>query len=483
MTENDQKKRNRVLIVLFVGVLMGALDVAIVGPALPAVQAFFGVGPRAIAWVFSIYVLFNLVGTPLIAKLSDLAGPRKVYMLDVGLFALGSAIVAAAPAFPVLLAGRAVQGFAAGGIFPVATAVVGDIFPPEKRGGALGLIGAVFGVAFLLGPILGGVLLLIGWQWLFVINLPIAAAVILLSLRFLPGKPPSKEVSFDWAGMAALGVGLGALAYGINRIETDRFLASLASLQVLPFLAGFFILMAAFIAIEKRAKNPVVRLDLFQKRQMVLSYLLSAGAGLGEASLVFVPALAVAALGVSNSTASFLLLPFVLALAISSPLAGRLLDRIGSRWVVLAGTALLTCGLVVLGLSSSRIALFVASGILIALGLSALLGAPIRYIMLNEASPADRSSAQGVVTLFSSVGQLLGGALVGAVVASRGGGAPGYERAYLVTGGVAFFLILAAAGLKNRAAELETALKNEQNRKNEELSLEPSMAGTDARQQ
>src|SRR5512137_1275402 len=177
----NDNTRNRVLMVLFLGVLMGALDIAIVAPALPSIQKFFGVGDRLLTWTFSIYVLFNLIGTPLMAKLSDTYGRRSVYVLDVTLFALGSLIVALSPQnmFSVVLVGRALQGLGAGGIFPVASAVIGDTFPIEKRGSALGLIGAVFGLAFLIGPILGGVLLgLFGWRSLFLVNLPIAAVVI-----------------------------------------------------------------------------------------------------------------------------------------------------------------------------------------------------------------------------------------------------------------------------------------------------------------
>ncbi len=148
--------RNKILALLFVGVLMAALDIAIIGPALPSIQATFGVDERALTWVFSIYVLMNLVGTPLMAKLSDIYGRRNIYVMDVALFGLGSAIVLVSPSFGVLLLGRAIQGLGAGGIFPVAAAVIGDTFPPEKRGGALGLIGAVFGLAFIVGPILGG---------------------------------------------------------------------------------------------------------------------------------------------------------------------------------------------------------------------------------------------------------------------------------------------------------------------------------------
>lgn len=457
----EKKQRNQTLTVLFIGVLMGALDVAIVGPALPSIQKYFGVGDRAIAWVFSIYVLFNLVGTPLIAKFSDLIGRRTVYILDVAVFAAGSLLVAASTSFPMLLVGRSIQGLAAGGIFPVASAMIGDTFPAEQRGSALGLIGAVFGIAFLVGPILGGVLLIFGWQWLFLVNLPVAALVIYLSLRLLPRSAPQGKVAIDWLGMSALGGGLAALAFGVNRIDTAAFLPSLISINVLPYLVGSLVLLVAFVLRERVAPNPAVRLDLFRNRQMTLAYMLSAGAGLGESSLVFIPALAIAGLGVSASMSSFMLLPIVLVMAVGSPLAGRLLDKFGSRWVVMGGSALLALGMVILGLSSSQVALFFIAGVLIALGLSALLGAPIRYIMLNEAAPVDRSSAQGVVTLFGSIGQLMGGAVVGAVVASRGGGATGYESAYLAIGAVSALLVLATLWLKNRTSEKETVQRNE----------------------
>ena len=237
MTATDSRTRNRLLIVLFTGVLMGALDIAIVGPALPAIQESFGVSDRALAWVFTIYVLANLIGTPLMAKLSDRAGRRSIYVLDVALFAAGSLVVALSPSFGVLLVGRAIQGFGAGGIFPVASAVIGDTFPVEKRGSALGLIGAVFGIAFLIGPILGGVILYaLSWHWLFLINLPIAAALIVAAMRLLPTTRPQQRRPFDWAGMAVLAVLLTALSYGLNQLDTSRFSASISSVQVLSLI-------------------------------------------------------------------------------------------------------------------------------------------------------------------------------------------------------------------------------------------------------
>lgn len=457
MTEIPNQARNRLLGVLFIGVLMGALDIAIVGPALPDIQRTFVVDERAAAWVFAIYVLFNLVGTPLMAKLSDSFGRRMIYVLDIGLFALGSLLVALAPSFGLLLAGRAVQGLGAGGIFPVASAVIGDTFPPEKRGSALGLIGAVFGLAFLVGPIIGGILLRFGWPWLFLINLPLAILVIALSLRLLPSSRPTERRPFDWSGMLVLGALLGALAYGLNQVDVVQLSASLRSPNVGPYLLATLLLLPLLLVVERRAADPVVQLRLFNSRQVVLAAALSAGAGVAEAAVVFVPALAVAAFGVSSSNASFMLLPSVLAMAVGSPASGRMLDRAGSRVVVVLGTALTTVGAVLLGLFGASLALFYIALVLFGLGLAVLLGAALRYIMLNEAPASERAAAQGILTVFTGVGQLIGGVLVGAVAASSGGGIGGYSVAFLVIGAVMLALTLASLGLKSRTAERSSA--------------------------
>lgn len=456
----EEKSRNRILLVLFLGVLMGALDIAIVAPALPVIQRYFSAGDRALAWTFTIYVLFNLIGTPLMSKLSDRYGRRPIYLMDVTLFAAGSLIVSLAPAhlFSILLAGRALQGFGAGGIFPVASAVIGDTFPPEKRGRALGLIGAVFGLAFLVGPLLGGLILTVAsWQVLFLINLPVAILVIALGMQALPAGRPEARPSFDWGGIFSLSLLLAAFAYGLNQIDTENFLSSLASLKVWPFILAALGLLIVFIQFEKRAVDPILKLDLFKSRQSALASALAAGAGIGEVSMVFLPALAIAALphAVDKSTASYMLMPVVLAMAVGSPLAGRLLDRFGSRVVVTAGTSLMAIGVLMLSAWSTVLWLFIAAGIIIGLGLSALLGAPVRYIMLNEAPASQRTSAQGAIALFTSIGQLISSAMVGAIAASAGGAVAGYSAAYLSIGILSIILVVLTFGLKSRQEELQ----------------------------
>jgi len=455
----NDKQRNQVLGVLFVGVLMGALDIAIIGPALPAIQAEFGLTPRELPWIFSVYVLLQMVSTPLMAKLSDFYGRRAVYILDVAIFAVGSLIVAASHgsgAWLLLLVGRAIQGFGAGGIFPVASAVIGDTFPPEKRGGALGMIGAVFGLAFIIGPVIGGLLLGFGWHWLFLINLPLALGVIALGWRLLPHQRVAASGRFDLAGMLALGLALGTFTFGLNEFDPAAAASSLADPLVWVPLLASALAWVALVRIERRAANPVFPVRLFGKRQLAVAFVLTAGAGLGEASVVFLPLLAVLSLGVTPAVASYLLLPLVAAMAVGSPLMGRLLDRLGSRAVILGGLAVMVVGMLGISRAGASLALFIVFSSLIGLGLSALLGAPIRYITLNETTAEDRSAAQGMVTTFTSVGQLVSAALVGAVAASFGDTAHGYDLSFAGIGLVSVALLGVGLLLKSRAVEQAT---------------------------
>ncbi len=455
----EKGTRNRVLAVLFVGVLMGALDIAIIGPALPAIQAEFGLGPRQLPWIFTIYVLMQMISTPLMAKLSDFFGRRAIYVLDIGLFAAGSVVVALSHGtglWVALLAGRAIQGIGAGGIFPVASAVIGDTFPAEERGRALGLIGAVFGLAFIVGPVLGGMLLGFGWQWLFLLNLPLALGVVVAGWKLLPSTRLLSSGRFDLAGMVALGVALATLTYGLNEFDPDNTLSSLVRPSVWVPLTASVLAWVAVVLIELRAQNPVFPVRLLSSRQLVVAFAITAGAGLGEASTVFLPLLAVLSLGVSSSVGSYLLLPLVAAMAVGSPVAGRLLDRFGSRVVVLAGLVVMSAGMLGISRAGASLALFIVFSALIGLGLSALLGAPIRYITLNETREADRSAAQGMVTTFTAIGQILAAALIGSVAASFGTSTQGYDFAFVGIGLVGVVLAVASLLLKSRAVERAT---------------------------
>lgn len=451
-------RQNRILILLFVGVFMGSLDISIVGPALPSIQTYFTVNDRMLSWVFTIYILFFMLGTPVMAKLSDIYGRKAIYLLDILLFTIGSLLTITSFSFEMLLFGRAIQGLGAGGIFPVANAFIGDIFPPEKRGGALGILSSVWGWSSVMGPILGGVLLQYGWQWLFIINLPITITVIVLSLKILPGGERNNNVTFDWWGVLVLGLLVTFLAYGINQINTDTFLTSLLSVDVFPYLLLAVALLPILWKIEKKAQDPLIQVNLFKSREVKLVNSIMVGTGLVQAATVFIPAFIIVALAFSSTGASLMLIPVVLTMAVGAPVVGKLLDKFGSRNIMLIGSLIMASGLLMAGIFARDFYLLILAGVLIGVGMSTTIGSPPRYIMLVETPPRERASGQALLNIITSAGQLVGGALVGAFIGSYNGQLMGYQYAYLFIGLVAIVMAILAVGLKSRKEQIETAM-------------------------
>lgn len=451
-------RQNRILILLFVGVFMGSLDISIVGPALPSIQTYFTVNDRMLSWVFTIYILFFMLGTPVMAKLSDIYGRKAIYLLDILLFTIGSLLTITSFSFEMLLFGRAIQGLGAGGIFPVANAFIGDIFPPEKRGGALGILSSVWGWSSVMGPILGGVLLQYGWQWLFIINLPITITVIVLSLKILPGGERNNNVTFDWWGVLVLGLLVTFLAYGINQINTDTFLTSLLSVDVFPYLLLAVALLPILWKIEKKAQDPLIQVDLFKSREVKLVNSIMVGTGLVQAATVFIPAFIIVAMAFSSTGASLMLIPVVLTMAVGAPVVGKLLDKFGSRNIMLIGSLIMASGLLMAGIFARDFYLLILAGVLIGVGMSTTIGSPPRYIMLVETPPRERASGQALLNIITSAGQLVGGALVGAFIGSYNGQLMGYQYAYLFIGLVAIVMAILAVGLKSRKEQIETAM-------------------------
>nr|WP_319374887.1 MFS transporter [uncultured Methanobacterium sp.] len=452
----ENQGKNRILILLFVGVFMGSLDIGIVGPALPSIQNFFSVDERVLSWVFTIYILFFMLGTPVMAKLSDIYGRKAIYILDILLFTIGSILTITSFSFEMLLVGRAIQGLGAGGIFPVANAFIGDIFPPEKRGGALGILSSVWGWSSVMGPLLGGLLLQYGWQWLFIINLPITLAVIVGSIYILPKGERNPEITFDWSGIIVLGALVTFLAYGINQIDTNHFTSSILSWDVLPYLILSVILLPLLWKIEKKVLNPLIQVDLFRNREVRLVNSIMVGTGLVQASTIFIPAFVIVALAFSSQLASFMLVPLVLTMALGAPVIGRLLDKYGSRNIMLIGSLAMAMGLFTLSIFSEKSYILILASILIGVGMSTTIGSPPRYIMLVESPPSERASGQALLNIITSVGQLVGGALVGAFIGSYAGELVGYQYAYIFIGVVAIVMTLLAAGLKSKEEQVKS---------------------------
>jgi MFS family permease len=210
------------------------------------------------------------------------------------------------------------------------------------------------------------------------------------------------------------------------------------------------------IFIEKRAFTPVLNPVLFLVRQIRLTGLIAIGTGIFQASFVFLPSMAIASFGVSTATASFMLLPVVIATAFGSPVSGRLLDKFGSRALIIAGLILATTGFVLLSTVTTEKSIFYSGGIFLGLGFSVLSGSALRYIMLNEVSVTDRASTQGIITIFVSIGQMTGAAFIGIIVASYNEAIKGYKQVFLIISIFAVLLAVAGIFLKSRGRELQT---------------------------
>ena len=416
-------EQRRLVQVLFIGVFMAALDSAIVGPVLPALRAAFGIDNRTAGLLSTVFSLSSLCSTALMAYFSDRHGRRPVYLASVALFAIGSLCIAAAPSFDLLLLSRAIQGIGAGGIAPVASAVIGDVFTAERRGRILGLIGATHGMAFVLGPPLATVLTsTLGWRWLFLVNIPVALVVLVLGARSLPGqRSDAAPGPVDAAGIAVTLLFLLCLVMGISRLAD-----SATGMLLWPwFLVASGVLLAALVAIEKRQAHALIPLALFANRQLAYTYLLTLGVGFSMGGIVFLTTIATLAYGVSVEHAGLALLPLVLCSMVGSMAAGRLLNRLGARNMVIFGFGLLTLGYLQSAVPQTGLGAFLVASVLVGIGLGVVVSGALRSIAIDEAPPTLRGTAQGLINIFNAIGTLLAVTCISAIADFEGGGLTG----------------------------------------------------------
>ncbi len=420
------RKHRWVIVTLLLGVFMGALDIFIVAPALGAIQTGLGVPARLITWSFTAYTLVMVVTQPFIAKLSDLYGRRWVYAGCAALFGAGSALCATSHAFAPFIAGRCVQAIGAGGILPVANAVIADLYPEEKRGRMLALNGIMFCLAFLLGPIIGGALtqgihfggLVTDWHSIFVVNLPISVLIIALASRLLPAKPAVEmpDFAFDWTGMLLLASALFLLVFGLTQLDFTNLSANFTNETAMPFVVLGLAFFVPFALHEQHAANPIVDVVAFSRRQLVLTMALSLIGGAVTSSVVYVPQLVESARHLGSGAGGFYLFYVAITLLFGAESLRRLLDRYGPRAVMLGGGIVSACGFALLLAAGRNNALIIIALLLAGAGMATLVGTPLRYIVTNEAPARHRATSLSVLTICSSIGQTiilpLGGALI-----------------------------------------------------------------------
>jgi MFS family permease len=429
------------LLTLGLGVFAGALDLGVLSPALPALAQNFGIATGDLAWVFTLYLLVTVASIAIAGTLADRYGRRGVYIVCVATFAIGSLLAILAPNYGVFLLARGLQALGAGGIFPVATAAIGDVVPENRRGAALGKVAATWGLAAVVGPTFGGIVThFISWRWIFAFNIPLALVVIWLARTHVPSSAPRVRGPLDTLGLGTLCLGLLALTYGIT---TTRWSIAIIGLVVL----------ALFVFVQRSARNPIVPPALFSTPQLIKTYALEVTIGILEGSLFFIPTVLVGAQNLSYAAAGLVAALGALTFVAVIPAAGRALDRIGSRDVLIAGALCTEAGLAIFALGFGSIWLSLLAMIVAGVGFGALLGAPTRYIVTNATTRETRGTAIGMLSQALIVGQILGGSIAGGVMNAAHSMNEGYRDAYLGFAAVALVALALSASLADRTKE------------------------------
>jgi EmrB/QacA subfamily drug resistance transporter len=415
-------RNNKIFIMVGVilAMLLSALDQTIVSTAMPQIVRDLN-GLQHLSWVFTAYMLASTVIVPIYGKLSDMFGPRKFFLAAIVIFLAGSILSGASQSMTQLILFRALQGLGGGAIMVNAMAIIGDIFPPAERGKWQGVLGGIFGLASIAGPLLGGWITdSFSWRWTFYINIPVG----LLALGVLAAALPKivhtvKDRSVDYLGAILITTGLVPLLLGLVWGGSQY---PWGSWQILSLLSVAAASLIGFVFVERKAKEPILSLDLFKNRVFLVSVISLFFIGMGMfGAILFIPIFAQGVIGISATHSGFIMTPMMVALILASIVTGQIISKTG-RYKILAviGSVITVLGMasfIWISVDATQTGLFARMALL---GLGLGMTMPIFTIAVQNAFGRERLGEVTAGTqLFRSIGGTVGTAVLGGIMNSQ----------------------------------------------------------------
>ncbi|MEU3059353.1 MDR family MFS transporter [Streptomyces subrutilus] len=414
----DRRRRNVIFGTIMLGVLLAALDQTIVGTALPTIVADLG-GAAHMSWVVTSYLLAETVATVLVGKFGDLFGRKVIFQLSAIVFITGSFLCGLAGNMTLLILWRGVQGIGAGGLMVTSMALIADVVPLRERGKYQGAIGAVFGVATVIGPLLGGLFTdHLSWRWAFYVNVPIAILVVIAAARTIPSVRVAGRPVIDYLGIALVAVGASALILATSWGGNEY---AWGSPTIIGLFVGGLVALALFCLVETRAKEPMLPMRLFRNPVFTVCSVLSFVVGFAMlGAMTFLPTYLQYVDGDSATVSGVRTLPLVIGLLIASVFSGTVVSRTGQyRIFPIVGSLVMGVGLYLLSLMGPHTGAWLESLYMFVLGVGIGLSMQVLTIAVqNTVDYADLGTATSGVTFFRTLGSSFGTAVFGTIYAN-----------------------------------------------------------------
>lgn len=420
LTTSGVKHRGVIMAAVMLAMLLSALDQTIVSTALPKIVGELQ-GLEHLSWVVTAYLLASTVTVPIYGKLSDIYGRKLFYILGIIIFLAGSALCGAAQNMTQLILFRGLQGIGGGAMMVNAIAIIADIFPPAERGRWQGVIGAVFGMATVVGPLLGGWLTdNASWRWVFYVNIPLGLlALIILSFVLPTIKSEMRDKKIDYLGAGLLTAGLVplllALVWGGTEYAWD-------SPTIIGMFIGAAVMLVAFVFAERKAPEPIISLEFFKNRAFAVSVTATFLTALGLfGAVIYIPLFAQGVVGVSATNSGVILLPMMLGLIVASTVSGQIISKTGKyRVLTIIGMAVATFGTWLMSQMGAETGQLELTWNMVVLGVGLGITFPIFNIVVQSAFEHKLVGAVTAATqLFRSLGSVVGVAVLGSIMNSR----------------------------------------------------------------